>query len=503
MDSDRQDSQNKKRAVTGHKLPSRPKGLFRPRRPFEDSGSSQQKRMLSRRGVPTGDEETVIGHPQHREIEVPVPRPPREIRQEKAPTPAPSPPPPPPEIEEPEDTPMARPMRKARPPRGRLEDLERPPIERIPEPPPIEEEDFEQTMEEEETIPTPVRKKSAAPSSLQPGRHQRQMKAAQARMRRPVQMKKPPRIDPAEEVLRKKAVPYEWGKTQRFSQDQKKFLERVFRQFAENATTLLAPLLQTRVGMEYQNARLRPYSMFIQSLYEPITLVTLRMDPETQGLMVLDFPLSFALIDRCLGGPGQSLEEMRYLTDIEMAILERVVSRLIESYQEAWSDIRECKPQFMEMEFNPQTVHIVKPSDMMVSVSFNVHVAQATGPIYVVIPFEYLKNVLPKNNFEEFMLTRTSPTQVGPSVAPLFAKNLDQAMVPVSVELGTTELLFGELAALEVNDFVKLDQEITEPLKIKVNEKIKFLGRPGLRDKKLSVQITRVLQEGDEDFDER
>ena len=347
----------------------------------------------------------------------------------------------------------------------------------------------------QEPAPPPSRQK--APQA----QRQRQYKPPSARKAQ-MSMKRPPRIDPAEEALRKKAVPYEWGKTDRFSQDQKKFLERVFKQFAENITTKLAPLLQARVNIEYQGARLRPYSVFLQSLYEPISLVLLRMDPETKGLMVVDFPLSFALIDRCLGGIGQPLEEIRYFTDIEVAILERVVSRLIESYQESWGEIKECKPQYLNMEFNPQTVHIVKPSEAMVCISFDVRVAQASGPIYVVMPFEYLKTVLPKSNFEEFMLTRTSPPQAGPSVAPLFAKNLDAATVPVTVELGSTDLMFGELSVLEEGDFIKLDQEITEPLKVKVNERTKFLGRPGLRERKVSVQITRVLQEGDEEFDE-
>jgi flagellar motor switch protein FliM len=319
---------------------------------------------------------------------------------------------------------------------------------------------------------------------------------------RAMPMKRPPKIDPAEEALRKKAAPYEWGKTERFSQDQKKFLDRLFKQFAENVTQRMAPLLQTRVSMEYQNARLRPYSVFIQSLYEPITLITIRMDPETRGLLVLDFPLSFALIDRCLGGAGMPLEEIRYFTEIEIAVLERVVSRLMDGYQEAWGEIRECKPQYQQMEFNPQTVHVAKPSDTMVCVSFDIHMGQTSGPVYVVIPFEYLKAVIPRGSFEEFMLTRTNPPQSGPSIAPLFAKNLDAATVPLAVELGSTELSFGDLLVLEEGDFIKLDQAITEPLRIKVNDRTKFLGRPGLRERKVSVQITKVLQEGDENFDE-
>jgi len=345
----------------------------------------------------------------------------------------------------------------------------------------------------EEVSARPASKRAQAPAHLSPTR----------KPPSPQQFKHLPKVDTAEDAIRKKAVPYQWGQTAKFSADQKKFLERVFTQFAENVTTKMAPLLQTRVNITYDNAKLRPYSTFIQSLYEPIALLILRMDPETKGLIVIDFPLSFALIDRCLGGSGQSLEEIRYFTDIEIAVLERVVVRLIESYQEALSEIRECKPQYLEMQFNPQTVHIVKPSETMVCVTFDVQVIQASGPIYVIIPFEYLKSVLPKSNFEEFMLTRSSPSQVSPSVAPLFVKNLDAAKVPVSVELGSTELPFGELAILEVGDFIKLDQEITEPLKVKVNDRIKFLGRPGVRERKMSVQITKVLQEGDEELDEQ
>ena len=84
----------------------------------------------------------------------------------------------------------------------------------------------------------------------------------------------------------------------------------------------------------------------------------------------------------------------------------------------------------------------------------------------------------------------------------LLAKDNDTTSVSVMVELGITNLMFKELSALEEGDFIKLDQEITNPLRVKVNERAKFLGRPGLQGSKVSVEITRVLQEGDEEFDE-
>jgi flagellar motor switch protein FliM len=257
--------------------------------------------------------------------------------------------------------------------------------------------------------------------------------------------------------------------------------------------TKIAPLIQTRFTLEYQSAKLRPYGNFIQSLYEPIVLIINRMDPEHQGLLVVDFPLSFALIDRCLGGKGEPLDEFDILQILKQLFLNGYLRKLMESYQEAWSEVKECKPHFMCIEFNPQMVHIVKPSDLMVCITFEARVSQTQGPLYVALPYDYLKSVLPKANFEEFMLTRNTQTSTFADPGALFAKNLEQAKVPVSIELGSTELMFQDLITLEVGDFMKLDHELTKPLKIKVNEKVKFLGRPGVRDNKLSIQVTKVL----------
>jgi flagellar motor switch protein FliM len=309
-------------------------------------------------------------------------------------------------------------------------------------------------------------------------------------------------IDSDEMVKKKKALPYDWGRTTKFSADQKKFLERVFNQFADLVMTKVAPLVQTRFTLEYQSAKLRPYGNFTQNLCEPIVLIVSRIDPEHQGLLVIDFPLSFALIDRCLGGKGETLDELRYFTEIETVIFERIARKLTESYREAWCEIKECKPHLICMEFNPQMVHIVKPSDLMVCITFEARVANMQGPLYVALPYDYLKTVLPKANFEEFMLTRSLQTSASPTVAPLFAKNLEQAKVPVSIDLGSTELMFQELTLLDVGDFIILDQELNKPLKIRVNEKAKFLGKPGVRDNKISVQVVKVLQEGDEEFEE-
>jgi flagellar motor switch protein FliM len=301
-----------------------------------------------------------------------------------------------------------------------------------------------------------------------------------------------------------RADPYDFKQTEKFNQDQQKFLERIFSQFAENIVTLLAPMLQTRIAVELLHIRQRQYHAYLNSLQDPTTLIVFKIDPETKGFVAVDFDLSFALLDRLMGGKGQPLEEVRYFTDLEKAVLQRPLLKFLDGYGEAWREIQTFKLQYDNMEFNPLAVHIVPPSENMVVVSFQAQFAQAQGSIEIAVPFRHLKGIIPRASFEEFMLTRSTQTMMqAPPAVPLFAKNLEAARVPISVELGKSEVLFQDLLNLEIGDRIKLEMDIKEPLRIKVNDKTKFLGYPGRTpDGKMAIRITKVLSEGDEEFEE-
>ncbi|MDQ7822968.1 MAG: FliM/FliN family flagellar motor switch protein [Candidatus Eremiobacteraeota bacterium] len=300
-----------------------------------------------------------------------------------------------------------------------------------------------------------------------------------------------------------KADRYDFKKGEKLTNDQERFAKQIFGTFAENMMIHLGTLLQARVQVELVSVRQRNYQSFINSLPDPTAIYVFRIDPETRGLLCLDFSLSFALLDRLMGGRGVPLEEVRSFTDLEKAVILKPISKILEGYTAAWKDVREFIPQFLEMDFNPMAVHIVTPSEMMVVISFQAYIAQARGAIDLCVPFRHLKDSIPRSSFDEFLISKpTTTTQASsPSVTPIFARGIEAAKVPVVVELGKAELMFQDLLYLEVGDCIKLDVEVTSPLKVKINEKTKFLGRPGTKDNRMSVQITKVVGEGDEEFE--
>lgn len=295
---------------------------------------------------------------------------------------------------------------------------------------------------------------------------------------------------------------YDLRQAAKFTHDQQKFLQKIFQEFSENTSMDLGTLLQTKVQFNLSQIKLSSHRSYFSSLTDPSCLIEFRIDPETRGVVFVDFSLCFALVDKLLGGRGEAWDQIRYLTEIETAILQPVFLRMLNSYAKGWKDVADIKPQFIKVDFNPLGIQLTPPSDYLVIVNFNAQVAKVTGAIELVVPFRYLKGALPRASFDEFLLTRSIQPAESQTALPVFAKNLEIAKVPVSVELGQSEIPFEELLHIEPGDIIKLETQFTDPLKIKVNDRTKFLGRPGTQEKKIVVQVSKVLTEEDEEFEE-
>jgi flagellar motor switch protein FliM len=74
-------------------------------------------------------------------------------------------------------------------------------------------------------------------------------------------------------------------------------------------------------------------------------------------------------------------------------------------------------------------------------------------------------------------------------------QQIDYVQVPVSVEVGRTELATSELLELEEGDVIKLDTDMDDPFKLCINGHPKYDCRPGLRGRTISVQVLEPIEE--------
>jgi flagellar motor switch protein FliM len=296
--------------------------------------------------------------------------------------------------------------------------------------------------------------------------------------------------------------PYDFGKSDKFSSDQNRFLQKIFSDFAEGTVQKLAPLLKSRYNMELISIKTRSYHSYLNSLPDPTPVLVFNINDNVSGFLDVDFELAFSLFERLLGGRGGPPPENQrpYFTDLEKTILKIPFLKILASYGEAWQGVQQIEPKFQSLEFNPNAVYICSPSELMVVTSFQVNLAQAQGLLSLCLPFQHLRDMIPKTSFDTWQ--HTSGVNIATDGAVVFPETIHNAKVPVSLSLGRAELLFQELLTIEVGDTIRLDAEITQPLRVKVNDKTKFFGQPGIKDGRMATRITKVLEEGDEEYDE-
>lgn len=295
---------------------------------------------------------------------------------------------------------------------------------------------------------------------------------------------------------------YDFGKSEKFTSDQNRFLQKIFSDFAEGTVQKLRPLLKSRYNMELISIKTRTYHSYLNSLPDPTPVLVFGVNDSVSGFLDLDFELAFSLFERLLGGRGgPPPENLRpYFTDLEKAVLKIPFLKILSSYGEAWKDVQTLEPKFQSLEFNPNAVYICSPSETMVVTSFQVDLAQTRGLLSLCLPFSHLRDMIPKKSFDTWKVTTDFNLPTDGSI--VFPGMIESAKVPVSLSLGRAELLFQELLTIEVGDTIRLDSEITSPLRVKVNDKTKFFGQPGIKDGRLATKIVRVLEEGDEEYDE-
>lgn len=299
------------------------------------------------------------------------------------------------------------------------------------------------------------------------------------------------------ETEEKKVKVYDFKRALRFSKDQIRSLTRIHENFARMLTTFFSAQLRTYVQISVASADQVPYEEFIRSIPKMTFLNVFEVPPlEGRILMEVNPNIAYAMMDRMLGGRGSSINKVENLTEIETKILSSTFERAFENFRDAWETIAEIDPILADFEVNPQFLQMVSPNETIVVISLNTVIGETTGMMNICIPHVVLEPIIPKLSASYYM--QSDKKERKPQEIEALQRGIERADIPITVELGTSEITIQDFLMLDVGDVIELNQPITEPLLIKVGTIPKFVGQPGKLKKKLAVQVLDTLEGGDD-----
>ena len=301
-----------------------------------------------------------------------------------------------------------------------------------------------------------------------------------------------------EEALRKtetrKIKIYDFKRPDKFSKDQIRTLQMMHETFARLTTTSLSAQLRTIVHVHVASVDQLTYEEFLRSIPNPTTLAVINMDPlKGSSILEIDPSITFTVIDRLFGGPGEASKINRELTDIELSVIEGIIVRILGNLREAWSNVIDLRPRLGNIETNPQFAQIVPPSDMVVLITLETKVGDVEGMTNFCIPYLTIEPIITKLSAQYWY----SSIRKGGTTENLaiLKKRLETVFVELKAELGEMEIPVKEVLRLQKGDIIKLDKtKISSEMELKIGNKKKFFVRPGVVGNRLAVQITGAAE---------
>ncbi|WP_096154629.1 MULTISPECIES: flagellar motor switch protein FliM [Bacillus] len=300
------------------------------------------------------------------------------------------------------------------------------------------------------------------------------------------------------ESKEKKVKVYDFKRALRFSKDQIRNLSRIHENYARLLTTYFSAQLRTYIQINVASVDQVPYEEFIRSIPK-MTFLNVIEFPPLDGRVLMEFNpnIAYAMLDRQLGGRGTSFNKIDSLTEIETKLMTNLFEGAVENFGEAWETVAQIEPFLADLEINPQFLQMVSPNETVIVISFNITIGEISGMINVCIPHVVLEPIIPKLSVHYWMEEKSKQRQ--PHEEQALKRAIKGTFLTLTAELGETEISFSDLLDLAVGDVIPIHKSITDPIKVKVDEKPTFLGQIGKAKNYLAVQILSELKEGEED----
>jgi flagellar motor switch protein FliM len=302
-----------------------------------------------------------------------------------------------------------------------------------------------------------------------------------------------------QEEKQKKVKIYDFKRPNKFSKDQIHTLQVIHENFSRLLTTYFSAHLRSVVQISVLSVEQLTYEEFVRSIPNPTILNIITLEPlEGNAIFEIDPDIGFSIIDRMFGGPGEAPEKIRPLTDIERTANERVTNRALDFLKEAWESIIDFQPKLEMTESNPQFTQIVSPTEMCVLITLETKIGAAEGMINLCLPYLVLEPIISKLSTHFWFNRQKDLTRDN---IDLLQKKIEKANVPICVELGHANITVRELLEIQVGDVLKLNTLANDHLGVYVGSRKKYTCLPGVKGSKMAVQVTAVVDEGDESND--
>ncbi|MFN7015981.1 MAG: flagellar motor switch protein FliM [Fimbriimonadales bacterium] len=285
---------------------------------------------------------------------------------------------------------------------------------------------------------------------------------------------------------------YDFRRPDKFSRDQLRTLQMVFETFARLCSTNLATYLRTPIHIELISLEQIPYEDYLRSLKQSAFIVFSAPPLSGESVLEMEYSLVFTMLDRLLGGVGKPIERTAF-TEIEKPLVLALGERMLMAFRSAWESILQVDPKIESLETSAQFVQIAPPSDIVITVLMEARLGERRDAMSLCVPHMVIKPITPRLSSQNWV------SSAGKRATPLLRRALTQHLYRTTVtcqaRLGKVRLRLRDLLQLKVGDTLVLETPVNGKIDLLVENRVKFRGKPAVRNRRMVVAITDIVSE--------
>lgn len=279
--------------------------------------------------------------------------------------------------------------------------------------------------------------------------------------------------------------PFDFRRPSTLSREHIRMMQMVQDNLARGLTTVFAGALRAVATVTALELEQRTYDEYIRAVPNPTLLTMLSFHGRIGCMVELPLPVAFAATELLLGGAGGKEQPKRAMTDLELALMRNIVDLMVPEFRMAVEPIMEIDPEFAGQESNPQFAAFAGPSEMVILVSFDVKLENATGTIRFCLPFALLQPYLDALS----NAGRGGDTDAELEDRKRVQEHLAASPVEVSATFRPAIASSRQIVDLEIGDVIMMNHSTTMPLTVHVQGVSVYEASLGRIGRQLALQV--------------
>lgn len=288
------------------------------------------------------------------------------------------------------------------------------------------------------------------------------------------------------------ARPQDLAATERLARTRLPTLEYINERAQDHIAASIASFGAVEVRVRAKMPMTMAYADLMKRLPLPTCLNVVDVSGFRGPAMVVVSPTILdSLVDSLFGGSGLAPARAREgdFTETELRLAKRMLEGVLRSYAKEWDVLPSMAFRVKKQASNPQFVMISAPTDLVVTVAFEVFLAGSSDPAELLFCF-------PNSSIEPIRELLQAPvlgdaSEVVTPWAERMGARLSSAPLDVRADLSTVSLTIEEIANLSVGDFIALDKNPV--IDASVDGEVLFRCRYGVSSAKYAIEIVEIV----------